>query len=581
MRRARGGNSRSHGRIPSSVTSCAAALAVLALSACVIAICGAMISSWTFPRALPMPSSKAGFSTTQHSWPIVAIEAQSFGLFRPGQSADSTIRLRNLRKVAITVQRVEASCPCLDARNLPLSIRPGEAADLAIHLGLQEEPSFRGKLMIELTGLDSSGLAAFQTRVCAEVEGDELRSGQGLNCWANPPSETQPSFGTAMQRSAISTQALRRRQLMRSDNACRIPELDALRAIGALMILGLHLWPAAFFLAWTRADLFFAISGYVITDIILRHERDHGFLFYFWARRAIRIWPAYFLMLAIVYVAARADGFAIPAGGLIAHATFTQNLQYYWTTEVPYFPRTAVPTWSLAIEEQFYVVWPLLILLVGRSILLPAALWLVGVSVAMRLAGVNPSVALARADGLALGAILAALRASRAVQRPRAASALLAVTGGLALLLASGSLLHDQRPIPRAFPSGAFTILIVSVLYTSVVGLVIINTGHRRLSPLRWPPLLYLGRVSYGLYLYHYLVIESVQKYVGRRTVTSDLAAIALSILAGVISWECLEKPVGRLKRLFPYQSRDTDPTDALHRSATPNDALTKALAND
>ena len=98
--------------------------------------------------------------------------------------------------------------------------------------------------------------------------------------------------------------------------------------------------------------------------------------------------------------------------------------------------------------------------------------------------------------------------------------------------------------------------------------------GDHVLAPLRWRPLRYIGQVSYGLYLYHFLVIESVHKYFGLRSLTTDLSAAVLSVLASVISWECLEKPIGNLKRWFPYENRGLHPIDpapafegAVHRS--------------
>ena len=126
--------------------------------------------------------------------------------------------------------------------------------------------------------------------------------------------------------------------LAKVERSAHIPELDALRGLGAVAILGFHLWPGTFYFGWTRADLFFVISGYLITQIVIRHGSGRGFLFRFWARRALRIWPAYYLLLAIVCITTYTKGKALPMAGLLAHATFTQNLPYYWSTTVPDFP---------------------------------------------------------------------------------------------------------------------------------------------------------------------------------------------------------------------------------------------------
>ena len=288
-----------------------------------------------------------------------------------------------------------------------------------------------------------------------------------------------------------------------SAGSLRVTELDAMRGIGVSTVIGFHLWPGTFFFGWTRADLFFVISGFLITQVIIRHGSSRGFILRFWARRALRIWPAYYLMLVILFVTASTEGRPPPTGGLVAHATFTQNLPYYWSTSIPNFPRSALQTWSLAIEEQFYLLWPVVAVWMGRGVLVPASLWLIVTSVAMRLNGVYPAVALARADGLALGAILAVLvyrqRAINSVGRGTVGAGphpttpvrswklnvALCVTAMLGLYFGSGPLTRYEEPIPGISGCGSYSILAINVVYCSVVGLVVLNAGHRVLGPLR------------------------------------------------------------------------------------------------
>ena len=238
--------------------------------------------------------------------------------------------------------------------------------------------------------------------------------------------------------------------------------------------------------------------------------------------------------------------------------------------------------------------WPLLAVLVGRPILFPAAVWLMVTSVLMRLDSVYPAVALARIDGLALGTILAGLldlrsenhfvnlrvmnissrcgmrkiknNLIRSLQMPAdigyphfatlrrswKPNAALVIAGIVGLLFVSGPLAQHEEPIPGISGCGPWSILAVNLVYFSVVGLIVLNTGHLLLSPLRWSPLLYIGRVSYGIYLYNFSVIEAIQSYFGCRSLVTDLLAAGLSVLAGVISWEVLEKPLCNLKRPFP-----------------------------
>ena len=383
-------------------------------------------------------------------------------------------------------------------------------------------------------------------------------------------------------------------------------ELDALRGIGAITILGFHIRPGAFFFGWTRVDLFFVISGFVISRIIFRHGERSGFLLTFWARRALRVWPSYYLLLVILILLAASRGQALPLDGLIAHATFTQNLPYYWSTRVAAFPHAALQTWSLAIEEQYYLVWPIAAVLAGRWVLVPLSAWLIANSVVLRLDGIYPAVALARADGLALGTILAWLlnqpfegsfflgaHPRRAVQRygpvleeersdatpfvelpsqianeggnpsqrHRGFSVVFAISAVVGIVSLLGPFPKYEEPIPGVSGCGPWSILAVNLLYFSLVGAVVLNSGHRLLAPLRWRPLGYLGQISLGIYLYNLLAIEAAHRLFGLGSALADLTAVFLSLLAGAASWELLERPLGDLKRWLPYATDHTELT--------------------
>jgi peptidoglycan/LPS O-acetylase OafA/YrhL len=336
----------------------------------------------------------------------------------------------------------------------------------------------------------------------------------------------------------------------------RIAEMDALRAFGALAILGYHLWPSTFFFGWTRADLFFVISGYLITCTILKHGSRPRFLFKFWCRRTIRLWPTYYLLMAVLCIRALVKKDPPCLDGLVGHLTFTQNLPYYWSGAVPRFPAEAIQTWSLAIEEQFYLVWPVIVILTGRSGVIPIALLLIVSSVTARVIGLYPAVALARSDGLALGAILAAIFSDH--ERTRAKITYLSIAlvtiSIAALAFVSGPASYLEAPIPGISGCGPVSILAVNLVYFGIIGLVICHTGHPLLRLLRIRAIGYLGQISYGIFLYHLLVIELVAKHLGPRNFATDVASMLLSISLALISWEWLERPIGTLKELFPYE---------------------------
>src|SRR4029453_4834670 len=217
-----------------------------------------------------------------------------------------------------------------------------------------------------------------------------------------------------------------------TDERVRIPELDGLRGIAALMVLAWHYigaivdpslgpwahWLAAtLILGRTGVDLFFVLSGFLITGIILGRSRENlPFLGVFYLRRALRILPPYLLLVGIFWMVVW-SGASNPAFNdetpLWRHLTFTQNC--WMADHARWGPGAISVTWSVAIEEQFYLVFPLLMLLVPRR-LLPAMLIALAVaSVLYRLSVyTGPSAAfdayvstISRLDGLAVGGLLA------------------------------------------------------------------------------------------------------------------------------------------------------------------------------
>ncbi len=146
----------------------------------------------------------------------------------------------------------------------------------------------------------------------------------------------------------------------------RIKELDSVRGLAALAIVFFHLWFPQVVVLGLGVNLFFVLSGYLITTIILGHTLNPRFLISFYARRGLRIWPIYYLSLAGLVLLFQ----LLPLSGDLSewpsYLTYIQGLSHYWSGREPTFPLAFQHTWSLAIEEQFYLFWPMLIGLVGR-----------------------------------------------------------------------------------------------------------------------------------------------------------------------------------------------------------------------
>ncbi len=366
-----------------------------------------------------------------------------------------------------------------------------------------------------------------------------------------------------------------------------LPELDGVRALAILAVLAAHAGVAGLSGGFIGVDLFFVLSGFLITSLLLEERRRQGRnrLAAFWARRARRLLPAALVMVAAV-VAARPLLAPQAVGGLrgdaIAAALWSSN--WRWALGgTDYFAQggTASPlqhTWSLAVEEQFYLCWPLLLGLLWlgarsaaqlRRRLLVGAVAGAAVSAAVSAilaAGAAPGRVYfgtdTRAQELLVGAALAALllptwqaRAGGTPERSpasRDAAAAALAGGGLVVLLGA---VHLADGSPAEFRRGLMT-LVALASAALIAGLV--------LAPHMWParlfatrPAVALGRASYSVYLWHWPVFEVLD---GERTGLSGVPLLCLRLAAtaalATASLLWIELPTQRLRvrprRLLP-----------------------------
>lgn len=198
-------------------------------------------------------------------------------------------------------------------------------------------------------------------------------------------------------------------QLDKGMSPKRVAELDSLRGLAALVIVLYHLRPDALPFGWTSVDLFFFLSGYLITKIIIENGSTPGFFPRFYARRCLRVWPIYFLTVGLLAACSTLLYTRCVWSELPCTLTFTQNLSWYWWRPARSFSIYLTHTWTLAIEEQFYIIWPSMVILVGRKrVILLSLVCLLG-SVVMRSRGFFVVLLISRADGLALGGMLAGI----------------------------------------------------------------------------------------------------------------------------------------------------------------------------
>ena len=351
-----------------------------------------------------------------------------------------------------------------------------------------------------------------------------------------------------------------------------LPGLDGLRAIAVIAVIAFHEQ-----LGWAPGGLlgvavFFTLSGYLITDLLLGQWAASGRLALadFWIRRARRLLPALFVMLAVVSawvtVADRAQLERL-RDAVIAAATYSSNW-YLITQNQSYFARFAPPApldhlWSLAVEEQFYLVWPWLLLagLVclrrlrkGRPggttwLALPTLALAAGsavVMVALYHPGLDPTRVYegtdTRAAGVLIGAALALAWPSRSVAAgPRARTWLDA--GGLAgLAVIAVMIWRTGQYSPFLYRGG---LVVVSVATAAVIAAVA-TPGARTGRALGWTPLRWLGVRSYGIYLWHYPVIVLTTAAYATENLSRAAAQTALTIGIAALSWRYIEQPIRR-----------------------------------
>jgi peptidoglycan/LPS O-acetylase OafA/YrhL len=314
---------------------------------------------------------------------------------------------------------------------------------------------------------------------------------------------------------------------------------------------------------WAGVDLFFVLSGFLITGLLLDARGRPGGLLRFWRRRALRILPLAYAFLALVLFSPFWRGEPWYPGIYAEQGWFWLYANNWLALYRPTLDHGILAHfWSLAIEEQFYLVWPLATLFLSPSRLKALCFGILAVSLIAHVAAAAFHVSTdlvcsltpARLDGLVLGAWLA-IHLRHPTPVPSLATsyrALLTAAGVLALVL-----LWPARGLPAGDPwVTAFGFLGLAVIFSLFVwGLLLSpdNAVMRRVCEAR--PLVYLGRISYGFYVLHMPVVTSLRKHWpspnGSLTdclgffVTALLASTALATL----SWFGFERPLLRLRR--------------------------------
>ena len=359
-------------------------------------------------------------------------------------------------------------------------------------------------------------------------------------------------------------------------NTRYLPGLDGLRALAVLGVIAYHLQLGFAPGGLLGVDLFFVLSGYLITGLLVAEWQENGGigLRNFWLRRARRLFPALFIMLIVVVDWVTLYDHAQLAAlryDLAASMVYVSNWWFIFH-HVSYFASFGPPSpfghlWSLAVEGQFYLLWPLLLLLGLRY--LPRR----GLLIGLTLAG-------ATASALAMAVLYHPGSDPSRVYYGTDTRAFTLLIGAALALAWPGEKLCGQastRRLPGLDLAGCAGLIIVLamiwgtnqyetflyrgglVLLSAAAAILVAALAHpaSRLGRiLGWEPLRWLGERSYGIYLWHYPVIALTSPAVNTSGVSLVRAAlqVAASIALATLSWRFVEEPIrrGALEKLIP-----------------------------
>lgn len=341
-------------------------------------------------------------------------------------------------------------------------------------------------------------------------------------------------------------------------------ELDGVRTVAVLMVIFFHFFyelnlpPLITKIAnfgRTGVSLFFVLSGFLITRILLATKESPNYFSSFYVRRFLRIFPLYYFFLALIFI-------ILP---LISGKPFAPfNLQVYCWTYLQNFalafrwdqvgPRHL---WSLSVEEHFYLFWPLLIYLLSIRKIAGAIVLIIVIAFVVKYIMIVHDYAVyyftfARIDELAIGALLAVLEIKKKLTDKNANKFLLISVSFAIPTIALMTIFTDiKNPIIQIVKYN-----LLAFAFWGMVGYVISSRQTSWVKRfLRSKPMVFAGKISYGLYIYHPLCIAAIWSFSPQMNlVLIFVIAVIFTFTAATASYYLLELNFLKLKRFFEYK---------------------------
>jgi len=367
----------------------------------------------------------------------------------------------------------------------------------------------------------------------------------------------------------------------------RVKELDGLRGIAVLLVMAIHLFKrAAYFtehpvlkrltyitsVGWIGVDIFFTLSGFLITSILLKAKNEEHYFKNFYIRRILRIFPLYYAAIVLVLL-------FVPK----LEPEFTQNLgrilplmllyQQNWAPLINGFHITKYLsiTWSLAIEEQFYFIWPFIVYKLNREQLMKVGVRYIAFSLILRVLGTIfwPDLGqasaffyystFARFEEMLFGGLLAVFLTYDGAQQKVYRFSMTVFIASLSVFTALCLLSLPGLPQPSSIPLmiGGYTS--IALFSVGLIGVFITHPPQNILRRFFQNPILtFFGKYSYSMYLFHMIpasILLDIYWHSGMRGwkpyILYIVTTYLVTILIALLTWNLLEKHMLRLKKFF------------------------------